>query len=88
MAAEQYAAAHQGKYPTDIKQLIEDPVPYLIHDICHSPKDGFVYTCSMSEKGYSFTGSPEIAGKTGSATYAITNDGIHSQNFPEVKQVD
>jgi prepilin-type N-terminal cleavage/methylation domain-containing protein len=80
-AAESYAAANGGVYPTSVNVLsdVEDP-SYLNKDYetectADSPCQGYSFDCTMTAGGYTCTATPEGAFSETGTTYQVTTGG-------------
>ncbi|MBF0521467.1 MAG: prepilin-type N-terminal cleavage/methylation domain-containing protein [Candidatus Omnitrophica bacterium] len=79
-AAETFASAHNGTYPT-AGQLTTGGPKYIEVDYCDAggnPRSGYNYTCpTQTTTGYSFVATPASA-STGSKTFTIVTGGVLS----------
>ncbi|MFZ5800452.1 MAG: type IV pilin protein [Candidatus Omnitrophota bacterium] len=75
-AAEMYAAANLGTYPTAELSLTGVTPPYLNRSYCNRAVAGFTYTCTWNTAGYTIVGTPIVLNSTGSVTYTITTGGV------------
>ena len=79
-AAESYATANGGNYPTDITDLTSATPPYINTAYCASTVSGYDYTCpTMTTTAYSFVATPTTPGTTGNTTYTISTGGVLTQ---------
>ncbi len=77
-AAESFATANNGNYPTTITVLTTGSTPpFLQKDYCVVPTQaGFNYTCSFNTSYYTFTAAPAVLGTSGTTTYTISTGGV------------
>ncbi|MEI7998465.1 MAG: hypothetical protein WCH62_03045 [Candidatus Omnitrophota bacterium] len=75
-AAETYATAKTGNFPTSILDLTHATPPYLNKDYCDQEISGYVYSCTFKTTEYKFTATPTKAGETGSTSYTVTTGGV------------
>jgi|CXWL01.1.fsa_nt_gi prepilin-type N-terminal cleavage/methylation domain-containing protein len=76
-AAESYAVANQGNYPSAASDLISVTPPYLNHDYCSDTnRSGYGYNCVFNTSSYQVTATPVTVGSSGSTTYTITTGGV------------
>ena len=58
LAAESYAKENQKNYPAKLSDLTRAQPPYLSEEYCNEEVWGYVYDCTFSPQGYSFTAIP------------------------------
>jgi len=75
-AAESYATANNGNYPTDITSLTSATPSFISQAYCASTISGYVYDCTMAGTGYTFAATPVTVGSTGTTTYTVTTGGV------------
>jgi prepilin-type N-terminal cleavage/methylation domain-containing protein len=76
-AAESYAAANNGNYPTAITVLTGATPPYLNENYTSGTRQGYNFACgTMSATAYSCTGTPATCNTTGTKTFTITTGGV------------
>ena len=79
-AAETFATAQTGNYPTqmaDLTATVGTTPPYLNKDyVADSPVAGFSYYTTFVTGGYTVTAHPVGLGTTGTTTFTITTGGI------------
>lgn len=76
-AAETYAAAHGGTYPTDPSEHLYAVTPrYINWNYCASAYQGYSFTCGLQTTGYTVTATPVSTGVTGNTTFLITTGGV------------
>ena len=75
-AAETYATANSGGYPTAETSLTNATPAYSNKAYCDTTISGYGYTCSFATSGYTFTATPVTLGTSGSTTYTITTGGV------------
>ena len=74
-AAELYAAANAGLYPTSENALTTPPLPYLNESYCEQAMRGYSYKCSaLNNTGYTVIALPLSSG--GNTTYTMTTGGV------------
>ena len=75
-AAETYASANAGNYPTAVASLTGATPPYLNKNYCTGTFSGYTFGCDFSATGvYSVTASP-VSTSTGTTTYSISTGGV------------
>jgi prepilin-type N-terminal cleavage/methylation domain-containing protein len=75
-AAETYATANNGAYPTEAQLLAATP-PYIQKIYGGQTFSGFTYdTTGMGATGYTITAVPTTLNTTGTATFTMSNGGI------------
>jgi prepilin-type N-terminal cleavage/methylation domain-containing protein len=79
-AAESYAAANGGVYPTSVSALATEDPPYVNDDYetdctAASPCQGYSFDCTMTTGGYTCTATPEGAFSETGTTYQVTTGG-------------
>lgn len=72
LAAEAYASAHDGVYPSAVRDLTEADPPYITASPCSQTRAGFSYECDLSPRGYKFTAAPAEGGSSGSRVFTAT----------------
>ncbi|UCD15310.1 MAG: prepilin-type N-terminal cleavage/methylation domain-containing protein [Candidatus Omnitrophota bacterium] len=78
-AAETYAAANNGNYPTAMSDLTDATPAYLSTDYTTSVTSGYNYTCgTMTATAYSCTAVAATCNTTGSQDFTITTGGVLS----------
>jgi prepilin-type N-terminal cleavage/methylation domain-containing protein len=79
-AAETYATAKDGSYPTDITDLTTADPPYLQRAYCDETPGiaGYTYKCTFDAGYYSFTAFPVTVKTSGTTTWYIRTGGIIS----------
>jgi len=76
-AAETFAAAHGGTYPTSATTDLYVVTPkYINSNYCTAPYQGYSFQCSLGTTGYTVTGAPVSVGTTGNTTFLITTGGV------------
>ena len=75
-AAEMYATANSGSYPTAANALTDATPPYISTNFCATTVSGYTYTCTLSATSYSFTAVPSAAGSTGTLAYTMSTGGV------------
>ncbi len=75
-AAEMFATANTGSYPTAITSLTGATPPYINKAYCGDTISGFTYACTWTAGGYTLTATPVTTGTSGSATFTITTGGV------------
>ena len=77
-AAETYATANNGTYPTEAELLAPASGPaYTNKEYGGQTISGFVFdTTGMAADQYSITATPTTVGTTGTATFTMTTGGI------------
>lgn len=75
-AAESWAAANNGNYPTGEGVLTGATPPYLNQAYCGLTVQGYIYTCTFAATAYSVAGAPANAGVSGNRTFTITTGGV------------
>jgi type IV pilus assembly protein PilA len=77
-AAETYAAANNGNFPTDIDDLtsVNATPAYLNEDYTAGPRQGYNYTFTSDSAGYEATAVPLECGSTGNHDFNITTGGV------------
>lgn len=75
-AAESFATAKNGNYPTDVTSLTGATPPYLNTAYCSQTISGYVYTCTLSATAYTVSATPMTVGTSGTTTYTITTGGV------------
>jgi len=78
IASETYAVANNGIFPSDMRLLTNDQLPYIKISYCDKTISGYTYRCNMTPTGYTFTATPITSGKSGSRVYTMTTGGILS----------
>ena len=79
-AAETYATANNGAYPTSETQLTTGSTPpYLNKAYCGTTLSGFDFTCTWAtaqSATYTAVATPTTPGVSGSVTFTITSGGV------------
>ena len=77
-AAETYATAHNGSYPTAITDLTGATPPYIAKDYCAAGESfsGFNYTCTWAVGGYSIVAAPVTLNVSGTDTFTVSTGGV------------
>lgn len=78
-AAESYAAANNGNYPTSIAILTATTSgpAYLNEDYTAAARQGYAFACgTMSASAYSCTATPSTCNTTGTKAFTITTGGV------------
>lgn len=76
-AAETYATANSGNYPTGIGSLTGATPPYLNKAYCGGTTAGFSYDCSgFAAGGYTLLAVPTNPGTSGTTTYTVSTGGV------------
>lgn len=79
-AAESYATANQGNYPSNEAALTNATPPYANRAYCGTTLSGYNYGCDFAYPsagaGYSVVASPVQTGTSGSTTYTVTTGGV------------
>lgn len=75
-AAETYASANNGNYPTLIGSLTGATPPYLNSNICVNGQQGFDVGCTWTATGYTLHAIPATTDVTGTSSYTMTTGGI------------
>lgn len=71
-AAETFAAANQGNYPTAVEgQLTDVTPPYLNDNYCEGIHSQYTYSCTFAETGYTITAAP-VEGVTAGSWQIVT----------------
>ncbi len=76
-AAETYAQDHNGQYPQNM-QMLTGTAGYLNEDWCGKNEFEFLFSCSMDEKGYTFTATS----MNSEGTYTIKTGGELMEMIP------
>jgi prepilin-type N-terminal cleavage/methylation domain-containing protein len=77
-AAETYAAANNGSYPTAESALTGASPKYLNKSFCGTTTQGYTYSCSFSSSAYTITAAAANCDVSGSKDYTITTGGVLS----------
>jgi prepilin-type N-terminal cleavage/methylation domain-containing protein len=80
-AAESFAAANNGNYPTSMAQLTGVTPPYLNEDYtdaANNPIQGYTFSISvpLTTATYDFGANPTSCTSTGTASYEISEGGV------------
>lgn len=76
-AAETFATANQGNYPTAEADLTGANPPYLNESYCGQTMSGYTFTCpTMTTAAYSFVATPVNVGSSGTTVYTMTTGGV------------
>lgn len=79
-AAESYATANNGNYPSNVTSLTGATPPYLNEDftacLTTAACSGYAMTATFGATSYSFAMAPVTAGTSGTSTYTITTGGV------------
>jgi type IV pilus assembly protein PilA len=75
-AAESFATAKNGNYPTDMTSLTGASPAYLNTAYCGQTLSGYLYTCTFAADSYTFAATPMTVGTSGTTTYTITTGGV------------
>ena len=75
-AAESFAAANQGIYPTAISDMTGATPPYLNEDYTASARQGYTFAYTGSSTGYTATGDADTCNVSGTKDYSITTGGV------------
>ncbi len=75
-AAETYATANNGTYPTAIGDLTGATPPYINRDYVGETIAGFTYSATWGPGTYTFTATPVSVGTSGSDTFSISTGAI------------
>ena len=75
-AAETYATANSGNYPTAIADLTGATPAYINKAYCSSTISGFSYNCVWAAGSYTVTGIPTSVGTSGTTTYTVSTGGV------------
>lgn len=76
-AAETFAAANNGTYPTSSNDDLYSVDPrYISWDYCTSAYQGYSFTCELNTTGYNITGTPVTSNVTGITTFNVTTGGV------------
>lgn len=78
-ATETYATANNGNYPTNMTSLTGATPPYVNTNYCNTTVAGFLYTCTNTTGGYTYTAGVVNMNVTGTTTFTITTGGILSE---------
>lgn len=73
-AAESFASAQDGSFPTSVDQLTDGDTPYLNKDYCALGTAQYAYTCTFGAAGYTIVAAP-IEGVT-ARSYQIRTGGV------------
>lgn len=80
-AAESFAAANNGNYPTLIADLTGATPPYINEDYTSAARQGYTFApVATTANGYCFTATPVTVGTTGNRTYSIRTGGVTGCN--------
>ncbi len=77
-AAESFATANNGSYPTDpAVDLANATPPYINENYCDgTARSGYGFVCTMLVGSYSIVATPTSDGVTGTSTYTMITGGI------------
>jgi type IV pilus assembly protein PilA len=75
-AAEAYATANSGNYPTDETSLTGATPAYLNKAYCGVTASGYTFACTFAATGYTITATPGTVGTSGTTTYTISTGGV------------
>ncbi|MFY9402218.1 MAG: prepilin-type N-terminal cleavage/methylation domain-containing protein [Candidatus Omnitrophota bacterium] len=85
-AAETYASANNGTYPTSVDLLKN--YAKAADTLCGKSTGGYTYVCNFPDGGYSFSATPVGVGSTGSRNLSITTGGVLEDTPAEAPQED
>ena len=76
-AAETFATANNGNYPTSEAVLTGATPPYINQAYCGTTSSGYVFSCpTMTAGAYSFIATPVTDGTTGTSVYTMRTGGV------------
>jgi prepilin-type N-terminal cleavage/methylation domain-containing protein len=75
-AAESYASANDGNYPTGQSNLTTALPPYLLKSYCGQTISGYTYSCSWGTAGYLFSASSGSCASAETQNYNISTGGV------------
>jgi prepilin-type N-terminal cleavage/methylation domain-containing protein len=76
-AAETFATANNGNYPTSEAVLTGATPPYINQAYCGTTSSGYVFSCpTMTAGAYSFIATPVTDGTTGTSIYTMRTGGV------------
>ena len=76
-AAESFASANGGNYPTAIGDLTTATPPYINEDYTAAARQGYTFTyATATATAYLFTAVPVTGGTTGTRAFAVCTGGI------------
>lgn len=76
-AAESFATANNGTYPTAITSLTGATPAYLNSAYCGAGAiSGYSYTCTMATNAYTVAATPVTVASSGTTTYTIVTGGV------------
>ena len=81
-AAETFATANNGSYPTNVTSLTGATPSYINADYCTNGSSGYtigVAGCTFSATGYTVVAAPSSVGVTGNHTYTMQTGGVLTQ---------
>jgi prepilin-type N-terminal cleavage/methylation domain-containing protein len=73
-AIENYVAVKDA-YPSGEGNLTGANPPYLSHPYCGQSLQGYSYSCTFQNTGYSLSAAPTSCGHTGGTTFSVTTGG-------------
>lgn len=77
-AAETFATANAGNFPSDINDLLLVTPAYLNQAYCDGTASGFLYSCNWVAAGYTLTADPITVNSSGSTTFTMKTGGVLS----------
>jgi len=75
-AAETYATANLGSYPTAVTDLTGATPPYIQKEYCSTTVSGFDYDCYWDLGYYTITATPTAFGTSGTTIFTISTGGV------------
>jgi type IV pilus assembly protein PilA len=75
-AAETYASAHAGDFPSNETALTNATPKYLNKAYCGQPVSGYNYSCTWNSTSYLITATPVSLNVSGTTTYSISTGGV------------
>ena len=78
-AAETFATANNGNYPTAMTDMTDVNPSYIQTNYCDQTISGYTYTCPAAnndQNGYQYVATPANPGTTGNTVYTISTGGV------------
>ncbi len=76
-AAESFASANNGNYPTVVTDLTDATPPYMNENYCDAAiRSGYTYTCTFAVDSYNILGAAQNCGTSGTRDYNITTGAV------------
>jgi len=76
---EQYAAGHDGRYPSNVMSLTSSDAGFA-RDLCGKTKSQYSYECSSSAEGYRVIATPRSE-SAGNITFTLTTGGVLNWDY-------